>query len=166
MPVFLSTAQPADGRSQWRHSGSQGQPALVSSQHLPHSDPAGRGYITACRVAARWLQFLSNFFLNFWCVTPQFVSRVDMKYKRMNSNERVRIIYSGMPRQGSDTIWPECLRVCDGAHFSFVILSRLYLNLLITLRTFYLKYFYSTMKLICENIKKLRWDLTRYWIMI
>lgn len=29
----------------------------------------------------------------------QFVSRVDIKYKRMNSNERVRIINSGIPRQ-------------------------------------------------------------------
>ncbi|XP_061568036.1 caspase recruitment domain-containing protein 11 isoform X2 [Cololabis saira] len=40
----------------------------------------------------------------------QFVSRVDIKYKRMNSNERVRLINSGsstLPRQGLDTLRPE-----------------------------------------------------------
>ncbi|XP_028267172.1 caspase recruitment domain-containing protein 11 isoform X2 [Parambassis ranga] len=40
----------------------------------------------------------------------QFVSRVDIKYKRMNSNERVRIINSGsstLPRQGFETLKPE-----------------------------------------------------------
>ncbi|KAM7386509.1 hypothetical protein PAMA_009221 [Pampus argenteus] len=40
----------------------------------------------------------------------QFVSRVDIKYKRMNSNERVRIINSGgttLPRQGFETLRPE-----------------------------------------------------------
>ncbi|XP_068574440.1 caspase recruitment domain-containing protein 11 isoform X2 [Cebidichthys violaceus] len=40
----------------------------------------------------------------------QFVSRVDIKYKRMNSNERVRIINSGstlLPRQGPETLRPE-----------------------------------------------------------
>ncbi|KAF3700452.1 Caspase recruitment domain-containing protein 11 CARD-containing MAGUK protein 1 [Channa argus] len=40
----------------------------------------------------------------------QFVSRVDIKYKRMNSNERVRIINSGsttLPRQGFEAIRPE-----------------------------------------------------------
>ncbi|XP_026180050.1 caspase recruitment domain-containing protein 11 isoform X2 [Mastacembelus armatus] len=40
----------------------------------------------------------------------QFVSRVDIKYKRMNSNERVRIINSGnttLPRQGFEMLRPE-----------------------------------------------------------
>ncbi|XP_031734111.1 caspase recruitment domain-containing protein 11 isoform X1 [Anarrhichthys ocellatus] len=40
----------------------------------------------------------------------QFVSRVDIKYKRMNSNERVRIINSGsttLPRQGFEGLRPE-----------------------------------------------------------
>ncbi|XP_049416618.1 caspase recruitment domain-containing protein 11 isoform X1 [Epinephelus fuscoguttatus] len=40
----------------------------------------------------------------------QFVSRVDIKYKRMNSNERVRIINSGsttLPRQGFEALRPE-----------------------------------------------------------
>ncbi|XP_040918614.1 caspase recruitment domain-containing protein 11 isoform X2 [Toxotes jaculatrix] len=40
----------------------------------------------------------------------QFVSRVDIKYKRMNSNERVRIVNSGsttLPRQGFETLRPE-----------------------------------------------------------
>nr|XP_019962169.1 PREDICTED: caspase recruitment domain-containing protein 11 [Paralichthys olivaceus] len=40
----------------------------------------------------------------------QFVSRVDIKYKRMNSNERVRLINSGsttLPRQGLETLRPE-----------------------------------------------------------
>ncbi|XP_069005724.1 caspase recruitment domain-containing protein 11 isoform X3 [Embiotoca jacksoni] len=40
----------------------------------------------------------------------QFVSRVDIKYKRMNSNERVRIINAGsttLPRQGLETLRPE-----------------------------------------------------------
>ncbi|XP_068434098.1 caspase recruitment domain-containing protein 11 isoform X2 [Clinocottus analis] len=40
----------------------------------------------------------------------QFVSRVDIKYKRMNSNERVRIINSGgttLPRQGVEVLRPE-----------------------------------------------------------
>ncbi|XP_035511613.1 caspase recruitment domain-containing protein 11 isoform X2 [Morone saxatilis] len=40
----------------------------------------------------------------------QFVSRVDIKYKRMNSSERVRIINSGsttLPRQGFETLRPE-----------------------------------------------------------
>ncbi|XP_053193734.1 caspase recruitment domain-containing protein 11 [Scomber japonicus] len=40
----------------------------------------------------------------------QFVSRVDIKYKRMNSNERVRIINSGnttLPRQGFESLRPE-----------------------------------------------------------
>ncbi|XP_029945178.1 caspase recruitment domain-containing protein 11 isoform X2 [Salarias fasciatus] len=40
----------------------------------------------------------------------QFVSRVDIKYKRMNSNERVRIINPGsttLPRQGFETLRPE-----------------------------------------------------------
>ncbi|XP_034394383.1 caspase recruitment domain-containing protein 11 isoform X2 [Cyclopterus lumpus] len=40
----------------------------------------------------------------------QFVSRVDTKYKRMNSNERVRIINSGgttLPRQGLEVLRPE-----------------------------------------------------------
>ncbi|KAI3360095.1 hypothetical protein L3Q82_014408 [Scortum barcoo] len=40
----------------------------------------------------------------------QFVSRVDIKYKRMNSNERVRIINSGgttLTRQGFETLRPE-----------------------------------------------------------
>nr|XP_020476928.1 caspase recruitment domain-containing protein 11 [Monopterus albus] len=40
----------------------------------------------------------------------QFVSRVDIKYKRMNSNERVRIINSGsttLPRHGFETLRPE-----------------------------------------------------------
>uniref|UniRef100_I3JPD1 Caspase recruitment domain family member 11 n=1 Tax=Oreochromis niloticus TaxID=8128 RepID=I3JPD1_ORENI len=40
----------------------------------------------------------------------QFVSRVDIKYKRMNSNERVRIINSGsttLPRQGFEVLRPE-----------------------------------------------------------
>uniref|UniRef100_A0AAQ5Z566 CARD domain-containing protein n=1 Tax=Amphiprion ocellaris TaxID=80972 RepID=A0AAQ5Z566_AMPOC len=40
----------------------------------------------------------------------QFVSRVDIKYKRMNSNERVRIVNSGsttLPRQGFDMLRPE-----------------------------------------------------------
>ncbi|XP_034448253.1 caspase recruitment domain-containing protein 11 isoform X1 [Hippoglossus hippoglossus] len=40
----------------------------------------------------------------------QFVSRVDIKYKRMNSNERVRLVNSGsttLPRPGLDTLRPE-----------------------------------------------------------
>ncbi|XP_058509537.1 caspase recruitment domain-containing protein 11 isoform X1 [Solea solea] len=40
----------------------------------------------------------------------QFVSRVDIKYKRMNSNERVRLINSGsasLPRHGLETLRPE-----------------------------------------------------------
>uniref|UniRef100_A0A3P8VB21 Caspase recruitment domain family member 11 n=1 Tax=Cynoglossus semilaevis TaxID=244447 RepID=A0A3P8VB21_CYNSE len=40
----------------------------------------------------------------------QFLSRVDTKYKRMNSNERVRLINSGsatLPKQGFDTLRPE-----------------------------------------------------------
>ncbi|XP_008283939.1 caspase recruitment domain-containing protein 11 [Stegastes partitus] len=40
----------------------------------------------------------------------QFVSRVDIKYKRMNSNERVRLINSGsttLPRQGLEMLRPE-----------------------------------------------------------
>ncbi|XP_028456431.1 caspase recruitment domain-containing protein 11 [Perca flavescens] len=39
----------------------------------------------------------------------QFVSRVDIKYKRMNSNERVRIINSGstLPRPGFEVLRPE-----------------------------------------------------------
>ncbi|KAM6905367.1 caspase recruitment domain-containing protein 11 [Xenentodon cancila] len=40
----------------------------------------------------------------------QFVSRVDIKYKRMNSNERVRLINSGsstLPRQGLESFKPE-----------------------------------------------------------
>uniref|UniRef100_A0A8C9XXZ6 Caspase recruitment domain family member 11 n=1 Tax=Sander lucioperca TaxID=283035 RepID=A0A8C9XXZ6_SANLU len=39
----------------------------------------------------------------------QFVSRVDIKYKRMNSSERVRIINSGstLPRQGFEALRPE-----------------------------------------------------------
>ncbi|KAM9843995.1 caspase recruitment domain-containing protein 11 [Aulostomus maculatus] len=40
----------------------------------------------------------------------QFVSRVDIKYKRMNSNERVRIINTGsttLPRQDFETLRPE-----------------------------------------------------------
>ncbi|XP_076607659.1 caspase recruitment domain-containing protein 11 [Chaetodon auriga] len=40
----------------------------------------------------------------------QFVSRVDIKYKRMNSSERVRIINSGsttLPRQGLEMLRPE-----------------------------------------------------------
>uniref|UniRef100_A0A667YMR9 Caspase recruitment domain family member 11 n=1 Tax=Myripristis murdjan TaxID=586833 RepID=A0A667YMR9_9TELE len=40
----------------------------------------------------------------------QFVSRVDNKYKRMNSSERVRIINSGnstLPRQGFETLRPD-----------------------------------------------------------
>ncbi|XP_037331794.2 caspase recruitment domain-containing protein 11 [Pungitius pungitius] len=40
----------------------------------------------------------------------QFVSRVDIKYKRMNSNERVRIINSAsatLPRQGFEALRPE-----------------------------------------------------------
>ncbi|XP_022074305.1 caspase recruitment domain-containing protein 11 isoform X1 [Acanthochromis polyacanthus] len=40
----------------------------------------------------------------------QFVSRVDIKYKRMNSNERVRIVNSGsttLPRQGFEMLKPE-----------------------------------------------------------
>ncbi|KAM8723708.1 caspase recruitment domain-containing protein 11 isoform 1-T1 [Acanthopagrus schlegelii] len=39
----------------------------------------------------------------------QFVSRVDIKYKRMNSSERVRIINSAatLPRQGLETLRPE-----------------------------------------------------------
>ncbi|XP_071402218.1 caspase recruitment domain-containing protein 11 isoform X1 [Centroberyx affinis] len=40
----------------------------------------------------------------------QFVSRVDNKYKRMNSSERVRIINSGstaLPRQGFESLRPE-----------------------------------------------------------
>ncbi|CAN9505834.1 unnamed protein product [Ophioblennius macclurei] len=40
----------------------------------------------------------------------QFVSRVDIKYKRMNSNERVRIINTdctSLPRQGFETLRPE-----------------------------------------------------------
>ncbi|GAA6226018.1 caspase recruitment domain-containing protein 11 [Lates japonicus] len=40
----------------------------------------------------------------------QFVSRVDIKYKRMNSNERVRIINAGsttLSRQGFETLRPE-----------------------------------------------------------
>ncbi|TMS15157.1 Caspase recruitment domain-containing protein 11 [Larimichthys crocea] len=40
----------------------------------------------------------------------QFVSRVDIKYKRMNSNERVRIINSGsttLPRHGFEALKPE-----------------------------------------------------------
>ncbi|XP_042360139.1 caspase recruitment domain-containing protein 11 isoform X2 [Plectropomus leopardus] len=40
----------------------------------------------------------------------QFVSRVDIKYKRMNSNERVRIINSSsttLPRQGFEALRPE-----------------------------------------------------------
>lgn len=43
-----------------------------------------------------------------WC---QFVSRVDNKYKRMNSNERVRIVNGGNPssvsRPGFETLRPE-----------------------------------------------------------
>ncbi len=44
------------------------------------------------------------------CFNLQFVSRVDIKYKRMNSNERVRIVNSGsttLPRQGFETLRPE-----------------------------------------------------------
>lgn len=44
------------------------------------------------------------------CFDLQFVSRVDIKYKRMNSNERVRIINSGsttLPRQGFEVLRPE-----------------------------------------------------------
>uniref|UniRef100_A0A665TZ01 Caspase recruitment domain family, member 11 n=1 Tax=Echeneis naucrates TaxID=173247 RepID=A0A665TZ01_ECHNA len=40
----------------------------------------------------------------------QFVSRVDIKYKRMNSSERVRLVNSGsttLPRQGFETLRPE-----------------------------------------------------------
>ncbi|XP_053298855.1 caspase recruitment domain-containing protein 11 isoform X1 [Pleuronectes platessa] len=40
----------------------------------------------------------------------QFVSRVDIKYKRMNSNERVRLVTSGsttLPRPGSEALRPE-----------------------------------------------------------
>ncbi|XP_029996903.1 caspase recruitment domain-containing protein 11 isoform X1 [Sphaeramia orbicularis] len=40
----------------------------------------------------------------------QFVSRVDIKYKRMNSNERVRIVNSGgatLPRQSFEILRPE-----------------------------------------------------------
>ncbi|XP_041863384.1 caspase recruitment domain-containing protein 11 [Melanotaenia boesemani] len=40
----------------------------------------------------------------------QFVSRVDIKYKRMNSSERVRLINSGsttLPRQGIEALRPE-----------------------------------------------------------
>lgn len=37
----------------------------------------------------------------------QFVSRVDIKYKRMNSSERVRIISTTLPRQGLETLRPE-----------------------------------------------------------
>ncbi|XP_034047240.1 caspase recruitment domain-containing protein 11 [Thalassophryne amazonica] len=39
----------------------------------------------------------------------QFVSRVDIKYKRLNSSERVRIVNSGssLPRQGLETLRPE-----------------------------------------------------------
>ncbi|XP_047184275.1 caspase recruitment domain-containing protein 11 isoform X2 [Scophthalmus maximus] len=40
----------------------------------------------------------------------QFVSRVDIKYKRMNSNERVRLVNSGsttLPRQGFEMLRPE-----------------------------------------------------------
>lgn len=43
-----------------------------------------------------------------WC---QFVSRVDNKYKRMNSSERVRIVNGGNPssvsRPGFETLRPE-----------------------------------------------------------
>lgn len=44
------------------------------------------------------------------CLDLQFVSRVDIKYKRMNSSERVRIINSGsttLPRPGFETLRPE-----------------------------------------------------------
>ncbi|XP_005743523.1 caspase recruitment domain-containing protein 11 [Pundamilia nyererei] len=47
----------------------------------------------------------------------QFVSRVDIKYKRMNSNERVRIINSGsttLPRQGFEVLRPEDAADGDG----------------------------------------------------
>ncbi|KAM8824207.1 caspase recruitment domain-containing protein 11 isoform 1-T1 [Synchiropus picturatus] len=47
----------------------------------------------------------------------QFVSRVDIKYKRMNSTERVRIINSGgstLPRQGFEMLRPEDVADPDG----------------------------------------------------
>ncbi|XP_029914774.1 caspase recruitment domain-containing protein 11 isoform X2 [Myripristis murdjan] len=47
----------------------------------------------------------------------QFVSRVDNKYKRMNSSERVRIINSGnstLPRQGFETLRPDDAAEPDG----------------------------------------------------
>ncbi|XP_051995893.1 caspase recruitment domain-containing protein 11-like isoform X2 [Xyrauchen texanus] len=47
----------------------------------------------------------------FICQILQFVSRVDNKYKRMNSNERVRIVNGGNPssvsRPGFETLRPE-----------------------------------------------------------
>lgn len=53
----------------------------------------------------------------------QLVSRVDIKYKRMNSNERVRIINSGISRLGVETLRPEgewkCACVCT--FFSSVV---------------------------------------------
>lgn len=51
----------------------------------------------------------------FTCVSClQLVSRVDIKYKRMNSSERVRIINSGISRLGVETLRPEgeCKRAC------------------------------------------------------
>uniref|UniRef100_A0A669ECJ4 Caspase recruitment domain family member 11 n=1 Tax=Oreochromis niloticus TaxID=8128 RepID=A0A669ECJ4_ORENI len=65
---------------------------------------------------------LSNLGLFFYvCFDLQFVSRVDIKYKRMNSNERVRIINSGsttLPRQGFEVLRPE------GEHKALQSLSR------------------------------------------
>nr|XP_057905216.1 caspase recruitment domain-containing protein 11 isoform X2 [Doryrhamphus excisus] len=47
----------------------------------------------------------------------QFVSRTDNKYKRLNSNERVRIVTpdgTTLPRQGLDTLKPEDTTDADG----------------------------------------------------
>uniref|UniRef100_A0A4W4DM01 CARD domain-containing protein n=1 Tax=Electrophorus electricus TaxID=8005 RepID=A0A4W4DM01_ELEEL len=53
----------------------------------------------------------------FICQILQFVSRVDNKYKRMDSNDRVRIVNAGnpssLPRSGFETMKPEGENILD-----------------------------------------------------
>uniref|UniRef100_A0AAX7UK97 Caspase recruitment domain family, member 11 n=1 Tax=Astatotilapia calliptera TaxID=8154 RepID=A0AAX7UK97_ASTCA len=109
------------GRCEWQcarvdpYSGSD----LAERGTIPSYSRALFCYVVLTKASSPRLSRASLFF--YICFDLQFVSRVDIKYKRMNSNERVRIINSGsttLPRQGFEVLRPE------GEHKALQSLSR------------------------------------------